>query len=168
MAKKKAKPNYTGWIIAAIIVLVIIILVVQRPAQEKAVTKPSEITTEPGKVAKSVSAPEMVAKCDLNYVIGQAGRCTMSDGNAKMPIINSGKGTISGMWFKAMAADGKEAYFKSSESLAVKQTKEYTLELKAWSSELGSPIESVVIYPMTSDGKACENQRIGQQIAKCI
>lgn len=166
MAKKKVKPNYTGWIIAAIIVLVIIILVMQKPAQEKAVTKPSEIT-EPGKVSKVVAAPEMVPKCDLNYVIGVANRCTLVDGNAKMPVVNSGKGTIPGMWFKVTAVDGKEAYFKSSESISVKETKAYTLELSSWSAEIGSAIKSVTLYPMTSDGKACENQRIIQQIDRC-
>jgi hypothetical protein len=171
MAKKKAKktnkPNYTGWIVAALIVLVIIILVVKmKPLETKTPTGPSDVTT-PGKVTAAVAAPVMVAKCSTSYVIGVASKCTMSGSDAKMPVINSGRGTIPGMWFAVTGVGGEVKYFKSSESMNMKETKAYTLELSKWSSELGSAVKSVTLYPMTSDGKACDNQKISQQVEKC-
>ena len=90
---KKAKPNYMGWVIAAIIVVVVILLVTRMAPEEEA-----EKVVEPGKVSKVQAAPTMVAKCDLNYVIGPAKRCYDDMGVIKQAVMNSGKGTIPLKW----------------------------------------------------------------------
>jgi hypothetical protein len=163
MAKrKKAKPNYMGWVVGIVIVVVIVLLVMRMAPEEVA-----EEAVEPGKVSKVQEAPTLVDKCDLNYVIGPAKRCTVDNGVGKQAVMNSGKGTIPGMWFMAETVDGKSAYFKSGESVGVKETKEYTLELADWAGELGSDIRSVTIYPQTTAGEACLNQRIQVLVSKC-
>lgn len=160
-ATHKAKPNYTGWIIAAIVVIAIIAWVMMKPAQVAPTTAPTqEVATTGGKVAKATSAPEELKACDLNSVIGVVTKsCVKVDGDATIPIKNSGKGAIPGMWFYVTADDGKVSYFRSSEALNVGEVKEYTLELASWSSEMGSAVKTVKILPMTSDGKACLNQQ---------
>lgn len=170
MTKKKsksgAKPNYMGWVIAAVIVIVVIVLVMRTQAPADVTTPTDQITTEGGKVAKVQTAPEAIT-CDLNYVIGKKGACMKTDGDAKVPVMNSGKGAIPGMWFEAITVDGKTAYFKSTESIGVKEIKDYTLELEDWGAEIGSAIKSVTILPMTSDGKSCKNAGISLQVSAC-
>ncbi|MFC1728627.1 hypothetical protein ACFLZ7_04175 [Nanoarchaeota archaeon] len=164
-SKSKAQPNYMGWVIAAVIVIVIIILVMR--TQEPDVAPTDQVTTEDGKVAKVQTAPG-TETCDINYAVGKKGPCTLVGSDATVPIKNSGKGIIPGMWFEATTADGKSAFFKSTESVGVGEIKDYTLELQSWGSDLGSSVKSVIVYPMTSSGAACKNQQIGLQVSACI
>lgn len=166
-SKRKAKPNYMGWVIAAVIVIVVIILIVKTQAPEEAASTTDQITTDGGKVAKVQTAPE-TETCDINYAVGKKGPCILIGDDAKVPIKNSGKGAIPGMWFEATTAEGKSAFFKSTESVGIGEIKEYTLELQDWGAEIGSSIKSVIIYPMTTGGNACKNQQIGLQISACI
>jgi hypothetical protein len=124
------------------------------------ITEPTQ-TAAPEPLASQLqevqNTPTEVEKCGTDVVLTYTGCIKQADNNINVSFINSGKGVIDGVWVYVYGTDGKVGYEEVKETINIKDTKAYEVDLVKWTTKLGA-INNIVFGP-EKGSNVCINQK---------
>ena len=137
-----------------------------KKAEPTQTTAPTQEAAKAGQLQEVQSNPTEVEKCGTDVVLTYTGCKKQADNTIAVSFINSGRGAIDGVWVYVYGTDGKIGYEEVKETINIKESKTYSIDLAKWVGKLGA-VDKIEVGPEKGNTVCANQKQVFRPVINC-